>query len=175
MGSWYHGALTRAFALLVPIGLVACGSSPGPEPGHAGPPVAASSRQAKQPKPQKWSGIDGIAALARLGEYTSQGHAAGRYTATLKANPIAAEPYSQLVAGRALPAGSLLVQELREADSDDVGPLYVMEKKAQGWRFLVVSRDGWIQPERTDLCARCHADAPVDSVFGLPNRAGLTP
>ena len=49
------------------------------------------------------------------------------------------------------------------------GPVHAMHKRRDGWEFLLLEPDGRVK-ERGQLaaCARCHAEATSDSVFGPP-------
>jgi hypothetical protein len=104
--------------------------------------------------------------------FLSEGHGVRNYLATVRANPQAREPYLGLGPGSALAPGSVLVEALTDRSTSPEEGLYVMEKLGDGnWRFLMVSREGTVDPAAgTTLCQRCHAEAVADGLFGVPRR-----
>jgi len=105
--------------------------------------------------------------LARVGNegFASMGHAGGRYTATVYVSPEAREAFLE---GKALAAGSEVVMATVERASKARGPSFFMKKEANDvWRFGVVDSPG-ARSQEVALCARCHVEAPHDSLFALP-------
>ena len=102
--------------------------------------------------------------------FVSQGHAAGRYTAQVRVLPAAsATKYQSLVFSTKLPIGALIGQFHTLRASESPGPVYLMKRQEDGWRFGLVRADGNLDAElEPALCQRCHADARSDSRFGLP-------
>jgi hypothetical protein len=127
----------------------------------------------------KWEGANEVAGYRSLGKpFLSRGHFAGRWRAQISANPTAAETFAVLSPSSRFPTGSVLVKAHLEADGAP-GPIFAMVKRDAGyfprggdWEFVVTDRDGWVE-DRGPLasCARCHAEAPADWVFGLPAEA----
>ncbi|HKQ67682.1 MAG TPA: cytochrome P460 family protein, partial [Polyangiaceae bacterium] len=94
----------------------------------------------------------------------------------ISANLAAASVYPTLVRGGRFPEGAVLVKRHTDASSGAPGPIFAMIKRARGffpdggdWEYLATSAKGSID-ERGPLapCARCHAEAPSDWVFGAP-------
>jgi hypothetical protein len=174
--SWYHGAVRRAWPGereirgLVVVGaalLAACEPSPEPR-------VASTVR----PDPPRWAGLEGARTWPlAAGPFASRGHGAGHYTVEVRVTPPAAvEIYRSHVAGQALPAGTAIAAFHRSRDGGAPGSVYVMTKGAAGWAFLATDADGrLLTGEGMALCARCHAEAPGDSVFGAPTTPALAP
>ncbi len=122
--------------------------------------VDPSSGSAESPVP-----ADFATRFARLGpdSFASAGHAGGRYSATLYVSP---DAQASILAARGdLAAGTQLVLTSVDRATRKPGPTFFMTKDASGWRFGVA--DG-AKGEDSTLCARCHAEAPHDSVFALP-------
>ncbi len=106
----------------------------------------------------------------------SHGHNPDRWMSTVRANPIAAPDYQHLHAGVVMSTGSILVEE-HQTLSGDLGPVYAMVKRPPGfdasgndWEYLVMDQQGRIQSRGSarsmSLCARCHAEAMTDHLFG---------
>jgi hypothetical protein len=73
-----------------------------------------------------------------------------------------------------MPDGAVLVEEAIEktVKGDRAAGLLVMEKHAEGWRFVVVDAGGHVvEWTRVEACAACHRDAPRDFVFHLDGAA----
>jgi hypothetical protein len=73
-----------------------------------------------------------------------------------------------------MPDGAVLVEETIEktVKGDRAAGLLVMEKHAEGWRFVVVDAGGHVvEWTRVEACAACHRDAPRDFVFHLDGAA----
>jgi hypothetical protein len=66
-----------------------------------------------------------------------------------------------------LPDGAILLEEIigRKAGGDRPAGLFVMEKRAGQWRFVVVGTRGEVvSDQRVAPCAECHREAK-DFVF----------
>jgi hypothetical protein len=109
--------------------------------------------------------------LARLTERAvSRGHAE-RFDGVVWANDVARAAWD---APGAAPDGAMLVEETieRTAKGDRAAGLLVMEKRAEGWRFVVVDAGGHVvEWTRVEACAACHRDEPRDFVFHLDGAA----
>ncbi len=175
----------RRAAWLACVGaLAACGPLGAPlvNPGVSDVPQEAPRRLAPDAgQSVAWKLLEAAkqyAAVTRV-PYRSHGHFEGRWTAEVLADPKAAERYTSLDEGTAFPEGSVLLQKLRESANGGPGPWFAMQKQARGyypeggdWSYAVVDTRGNVEQEgRLVTCARCHAEAPVDWVYGLPAEA----
>jgi len=139
-------------------------------PGTSGS-AAASADSGPLPSPVP---ADVATRLARVGpeSFVSWGHAGGRFTATVYLTP---ESQDALRGGRAgFASGTVIAMATVERASKKPGPTYFMEKgtlaggaTAGAWRFGVTPAPT-ATAEELGLCARCHAEAQNDHVFGLP-------
>lgn len=113
---------------------------------------------------------------APLGEpFPSRDHALGRYVASLYVSPEAREAYRTLTSSTVLPRGAILAERLDEPGSGRPVAFYAMQKAEDGrWRYLVVGPSGELQPGSTELCQRCHAEAPGDELYGVPPGVATT-
>lgn len=85
-------------------------------------------------------------------------------------NPTGREAYDK---GRPFPAGSVIVKaKCRKKADDQPVQLGVMIKRAESWEYAFVNFDGkLVAADRLRNCARCHARAKNDSVFGTATSA----
>lgn len=84
----------------------------------------------------------------------------------VRVNQTASAPYAAWTPTAApLPVGSVLAAFHEEAGAPRA--IYVMTKAEAGWTYQVLSASGVPQPESEALCARCHAEAASDFVFGV--------
>ena len=109
------------------------------------------------------------ARLARVSDrFLSEGHGDG-FDAVVWSNEAARAGAD---AGGSFPDGAMLVEEALARGAIDAGAaagLLVMEKRAEGWRFVAVGPDGEVVSDaRVAPCATCHRDAPRDYVFRTP-------
>jgi hypothetical protein len=104
--------------------------------------------------------------MTRLGDrFPSRGHGQ-RYQAVLWLNEVARVGWGDLPGE--LPDGSLVVEEAFDQDrrGDRPAGLFVMEKKAGAWRFVVVGTEGEVVADaRVAPCASCHREAPRGGLF----------
>jgi hypothetical protein len=66
-----------------------------------------------------------------------------------------------------MPAGTWIVAEHRARQGDTPGPYYFAHKTSAGWDFGSATSEGYLTAPPAAACARCHAEAPADDVFGL--------
>jgi hypothetical protein len=86
----------------------------------------------------------------------------------------AAKAYPALGPRRELAPGATLVERHLERGSEKITVYFAMVKRPAGydpdggdWEYLVVAADGQVEERgRLALCARCHAEAPHDRLFG---------
>ena len=76
--------------------------------------------------------------------------------------------------GADFPAGTQIVMTSVDRKTRSQGPTYFMQKAglshdaaADAWRFGIVEAPA-TRGDDLALCARCHAEAPHDHVFRLP-------
>jgi hypothetical protein len=101
--------------------------------------------------------------------FPSQGHHPDLPSARIRTSPEARETYVALVQDSVLPEGSVVAQFHASPDGSTRGGVYVMQKTGGRWRYLLLDALGRVQTEgNAGRCARCHADAVADQLFGLP-------
>jgi hypothetical protein len=162
---------------------LACGACagdirPAPEPwpdalGDSRRPVAAA------PSTAPLEGWDLAAALERsrkIGDSRGPSqHFGGGAEAEVLADA-AATPYPTLPAGRRLPAGATVIERLFDAGAVKPRAIFVMTKRQPGfdpagddWEYLALTPTGDVTSRgRLPFCARCHAEAVHDHLFGPP-------
>jgi hypothetical protein len=97
----------------------------------------------------------------------------------LEGEVLANEPalsYPALGPSRELAPGAVLVEAHYRAGGSSPVVFFAMSKRSPGfdpaggdWEYLIVEPGGAIrQRGRLPLCARCHAEAPYDHLFGPP-------
>jgi len=124
-------------------------------------------------------GVD-VSSAQPLGRaFVSRGHFAGRWTAVIAVNETALPTYTHLARSSRFASGSLLVKRHTSTSSAAPGPTFAMAKRDAGfyadggdWEFVVLDAAGRLEDRgKLALCARCHAEATADWVFGLPAEA----
>jgi hypothetical protein len=121
-------------------------------------------------KPTRWEHMDSLSSFRKAGPRARSQHLGGEHDADVLANEVAAA-YPTLGPLRRLPAGSVLVEALYAANQTDVATYFAMIKPSSAassaWEYAVVSNTGMVERRGAlTLCARCHAEAPHDQVFG---------
>jgi hypothetical protein len=135
--------------------------------------AASSAPKATAPdKPTRWELADRLSTFRKAAPRARSQHLGGEHDAEVLANDVATA-YPTLGPLRALPAGSALVEALYAPNQADVAAYFAMVKQASAagssWEYLVVSSSGMVEQRGAlTLCARCHAEAPHDHVFGRP-------
>lgn len=158
------------------VGLVACRRAP---EGHPPSPVVPGSARAPSPPPVLWDRFEEAQSWpAAMAEWApSAGHGLGDWSVQVRAEPPVAALYSNLGGGSAFAPGSVLVAFHRTA-SGEPGPIFAMTRRlVGGWSFLAIDPSGRLDPNADlELCARCHAEAPFDGLFGVrPSPGGPVP
>jgi len=100
----------------------------------------------------------------------------GHLTGELDADVLAREAgtYPMIGPESRLPPGATLVERLLEPGGTAPAAYFVMVKRAPGfdaaggdWEYLIIAPSGKIEQRGIlPLCARCHAEAPHDRLFG---------
>lgn len=167
----------NVFALLA-VALVAAACGPEPEPlgpasgrsnrPHEASPVPATSTSDAGPAIwERWQEVS--AYRVAVPRAPSQHLAADHEGETLVSE--GAAPYPNLGPAVATAAGAALLQRLYAPGATEPEALFAMVKRAPeaggGWEYLVLDRSGFVSERGTlDACARCHAEAPHDGLFG---------
>ncbi len=142
--------------------------TPEPWPDPTAPNPAAPKSSAPVAPPEPW---DLAAALARSKVVAALGpsqHLAASGEGEILADD-AARAYAALPPGRELAAGATALERHPGA-----AVVFAMVKRQPGydrdggdWEYLVVTTDGRVEQRgKLALCARCHAEAPHDHLFG---------
>ena len=143
--------------------------------GCAPPPLQGVGRPTDVPRlagPENHAQVEPTAApiapdfatrLARVGpdSFVSWGHAGGRYAATVYVTKTARDG---VVAATEVAPGTEVVMTTVDRATHAPGPtLFMLKEPSSTWRFGTLET-----PEGPALCARCHAEAPRDHLFALP-------
>jgi hypothetical protein len=161
-------------ALAAPLGVACAETTHGPLAGasdawaSAPEPTSssASSARAASAPPSVWEGYREVLRWPPVtaAPFTSRGHQPEQQV-DVRVNEIARAAYIGLVTDTVFPDGSLLA-ELSHGAS---GHGYLMRKSAGTWRYFELDAQGVVLASGAlVLCAGCHAQAPSDSVFGVP-------
>jgi hypothetical protein len=134
------------------------------------PPAAVTSTE---PPPPPWELGAELRRLHPASPRTPSEHLTGQLDGEILADDGAAA-YPTLGPLRPVPPGATLVERLSPRGSPDPSAYFAMVKRSAGydpaggdWEYLVVDSTGRIEQRgRLPLCARCHADAPHDHLFG---------
>ena len=127
--------------------------------------------------PTEWERWPELATYRAVGmPFVSRGHFAGRWLVEVSVNSVAASSYERLTVGERFAEGSILVKKHKEKTSGALGPVFAMIKRETGfypdggdWEFVVTDPRGVVdQRGQLPSCARCHAEASTDWVFGQP-------
>ncbi len=143
--------------------------------------ASASPRSSAAPAPPKprerWEPFATLSTLRPAAPRAPSQHFAGAHDGEVVTNAAAAA-YPTLGPRSDLPVGSMIVETHRSRGRDDIVAHLVMTKRSPGfdprggdWEYAVVTATGEIE-DRGPLptCARCHAEAPHDRLFGPPRR-----
>lgn len=121
---------------------------------------------------ERWDLDAQLKALRPTGKRGRSGHLTGEREADVLAG--SAATYPALGPGSRLEPGATLVERLFEPGGVTPTAYFVMVKRPPGfdpsgadWEYLVVTPGGAIEQRGPlPLCARCHAEAPNDRLFG---------
>jgi hypothetical protein len=166
---------------------LSCGAQ-GPDPAAASRPRASNSIQSETspggksstPPPGeqvggRWELADKLPSLRRATPRGRSQHLSGDLLGEVLANE-QASAYPALGPSRALEQGAVLVEAHFAPGSADPSVLFAMVKRPPGfdpeggdWEYLIVEPGGSIvRRGKLPLCARCHAEAPHNFIFGGP-------
>jgi hypothetical protein len=176
MQGWYHGGLSHAAStVLAALAVCACATRSPPSndtaPRRAGG-SAESDAKSRSSVPTRWDRIAEVRQWPPVNEtpFVSLGHPPGNQSARVHASPEARDLYQGLLPETTLPVGAVVAELQQDPTTRQPGLAYVMTKLGRNrWEFMLVKADGRIL-ERGDVpfCARCHAEAVADSLFGVP-------
>lgn len=125
-------------------------------------------------KPTRWEHFDALSTFRKTGARARSQHLNGEHEAEVLTNA-AATAYPTLGPSQQLLDGSVIVEALYAPNQQDVAMYFVMTKQSSpsgsAWNYAVVANTGLVERRRgyLALCARCHAEAPHDQVFGRPH------
>jgi hypothetical protein len=172
---WYHARLLRAawpqsLALSSAVCLACAEAAHGPLAGASdiwtnSPEVALSPMR---PVPTTWDAYSEALdwPLANTEPFTSAGHLPEQRV-DVRVNAAAAPSYRSLVTDTVFPEGAALA----ELPHGATGHGLAMRKISGKWSYFELDAQGrMLASGSLALCAACHAQAPADSVFGLPRK-----
>lgn len=124
---------------------------------------------------EPWEHASKLPALIAIDDRVlpSRGHNPPFWSGSVKVNGALDATYRALGPESRVAAGAIAVEEHKDSEGKP-GPTYAMVKRDAGfdtqggdWEYLVLDRAGRVEQRGAiGLCARCHADAPVDHLFG---------
>ena len=137
------------------------------------PPPPPDSAAATEPPPPPWDLAAQLRRVHPASPRTPSEHLTGQLDGEILADDGAAA-YPALGPLRPIPTGATLLERLSPRGTPDVAAYFAMVKRIPGydagggdWEYLVLDGTGHIEQRgRLSLCARCHADAPHDHLFG---------
>lgn len=138
------------------------------------PPAAPSPEAvATEPPPPPWDLGAELRRLHAVSPRTPSEHLTGQLDAEILADE-GAVAYPALGPLRSIPPGATLVERLSPRGGAEPAAYLAMVKRPAGfdppggdWEYLVLDAAGHMEQRgRLPLCARCHADAPHDHLFG---------
>jgi hypothetical protein len=141
---------------------------PAPWPDPSSPNAAATASATRVAPLEPWdlkAALDRAKVVAPLGP--SQ-HLGASVDGEILADD-AARAYAALAPGAELPPGATALER-----HDTAGVVFAMVKRNRGydregndWEYLVITTTGRLEQRgKLSLCARCHAEAPHDHLFG---------
>lgn len=91
----------------------------------------------------------------------------------VRVSPSAVADYRALTAGMQWAPGTSVAAFHFRRQGGAAASIYAMTKLPDGgWQYVVTAADGTLEDRGAlPLCARCHADSPADSLFGVPRTA----
>jgi hypothetical protein len=172
--TWYHArGLHAATAILLCSSFVAATACSARQPREPAPaPQPRPTAAVEKPPAKPWSRYAEVAAWPPVDTepFPSQGHGAHRYLIDVRVSPDGVDAYRALLPSTRFPPGTITAAFHKDATTGKPGPIYVMEKREDGWRYAVYGPDGSaVEHGLLELCERCHAESRSDSLFGLPH------
>jgi hypothetical protein len=144
--------------------------APGNSPDHN---AARVEKRLRRSAASRWRAFEQIAHWPALvpAPFPSKGHEPTRLLGSPKVAPQDVARYRNAVLGTTVPTGFIVAIEHTDRSSGAPDSTYGMEKLGDGlWRYTVTDARGVVQAEGAlARCERCHAEAPADHLYGLPN------
>jgi hypothetical protein len=172
-----HGTLVMPLGLACATLLLACASNLDWRPGVSdqSPGAPRSPQAAASATPDAWPAAQALDKLAVIDEreLPSSGHNPPYWSGKVRVNETLAETYRVLGPTSTIAEGSVAIEQHHDASGGGEA-LYGMQKRAAGfdpqggdWEYLVLDPSGQIRTRGAlPFCARCHAEAPTDHLFG---------
>jgi hypothetical protein len=137
-----------------------------------GLPAPTASTRSTAPT-ERWNLTAELARLRPATRRAPSEHLGGDLEGEVLASP-EAHPYPSLGPRHAVRVGATLVERHSPPGQPDVAAYFAMIKRPPGfdpdggdWEYAVIAPDGRVEQRGVlPLCARCHADAPHDHLFG---------
>jgi hypothetical protein len=123
--------------------------------------------------PEPWDLEGALRLLHPVALHARSEHLSGDLQGEVLSGPAAA-PYPVLGPSSVLAPGATLIERLTPPQTSTTVSYFVMIKRTSGydpaggdWEYLVLGASGRVEERgKLPLCARCHAEAPHDHVFG---------
>jgi len=139
------------------------------------PDPAESRPAASGPSGEPWEHAAALASFPVIDDrkLPSRGHNPPYWSGMVRVSPSLDVAYRNLGPDTAITVGAIAVEQHQLSDGNP-GPVFVMIKRDPGfdprggdWEYLVLDAAGKVESRGVQpLCARCHADAPYDHLFG---------
>ena len=169
--SWYHGCLSSRMNLLLVLGICACSPKNLDNwPGRSNAPTREIERPGvAQIKPPVWPEFAKLAqlALANREPVPANNHEPFQWNMRVRITPAVLPLYLGWYVEAVMPEDTWIIAEHQARQDNTPGPYYFAHKTRTGWEFGSVTPEGYLVVPPDSTCARCHAEAPADSVFGL--------
>lgn len=103
----------------------------------------------------------------------SSGHNSPYWSGIVHINEVLSPLYPHLSPDTSIPEGAIALETHQDL-SGNPQQIFAMEKRAPGfdpgggdWEYLVITPEGAVESRGVlQFCARCHAEAPYDHLFG---------
>lgn len=139
------------------------------------PEAPSRPKKTQTPADETWEHASDLSTFKLVDDriLPSRGHNPPFWSGTVRVNDALAGAYFDLGPSSQISAGAVAVESHQGAQGGAT-PHFVMTKREPGfdpqggdWEYLIVDTDGRVQSRGVlPLCARCHADAPHDHLFG---------
>jgi len=120
-------------------------------------------------KPQVWlefAKLDQLA-LANREPVPANNHEPFRWNMRVRITSAVLPAYLGWYVEAVMPEDTWIVAEHQARQGNTPGPYYFAHKTHTGWEFGSATPEGYLVVPPNAACARCHAEATADSVFGL--------
>lgn len=157
--------------------LAACSSGAAWRPGTSEQPHVLTERQRtpSQASADPWAPMASVSSFPTADDrrLPSSGHNPPYWSGEVRVNPVLWATYPRLEPEKPAPEGAIAL-EFHHDLAGNAQQIYAMEKRAAGfdpgggdWEYLVINPQGLVETRGIlPFCARCHAEAPHDHLFG---------